>query len=44
MVFKIVVPADERPRLRYLAFGARHHPKGSNALTVYQLADQQLNS
>jgi hypothetical protein len=44
MVFKIVVPARERPRLRYLAFGARHHPKASNALTVYQLADRQLNS
>ncbi len=44
MVFKIVVPAHERPRLRYLAFGARHHPKGANALTVYQLADRALNS
>ena|ERR1700723_2451321 len=44
MVFEIVVPHHEQAHLRYLVFGVRHHPKASNALTVYQLADQQLNS
>ncbi len=30
------------PTLVYLAFGVRHHPRNSNALTVYQIADQRL--
>jgi len=30
--------------LRYLAFGIRHHPPGSRAPTVYQLADRRLSS
>jgi hypothetical protein len=29
--------------LAYLAFGMRHHPKGSHALTVYQIADRRLH-
>lgn len=29
--------------LAYLAFGVRHHPLDSHALTVYQLAHQRLN-
>ena len=31
------------PRLRYLAFGVRHHPKGSHAETVYQVAHRRLH-
>jgi hypothetical protein len=30
-------------RLVYLAFGARHHPRGSHAPTVYELAHQRLH-
>jgi hypothetical protein len=30
-------------RLNYLAFGVRHHPRGSHAPTVYQLAHQRLH-
>jgi hypothetical protein len=29
--------------LAYLAFGVRHHPRDSNALTVYQIADRRLH-
>lgn len=29
--------------LRYLAFGVRHHPKGSHAETVYQIAHRRLH-
>jgi hypothetical protein len=29
--------------LRYLAFGVRHHPKGSHAETVYEIAHGRLN-
>jgi hypothetical protein len=32
-----------RPMFLYLAFGVRHHPRGSNAPTVYQIADRRLN-
>lgn len=28
--------------LRYLAFGVRHHPRNSNAPTVYEIADRRL--
>jgi hypothetical protein len=42
MVFKFVV-ADDGPRLDYLAFGVRHHPRDSNAATVYETAHQRLN-
>jgi hypothetical protein len=30
--------------LAYLAFGTRHHPKGSHALNVYEIADRRLNA
>jgi hypothetical protein len=30
-------------RLVYLAFGTRHHPHGSRAPTVYELAHQRLH-
>jgi hypothetical protein len=42
MVFEWVIHKTG-PRLRYLAFGVRHHPEGSHALTVYELAHQRLN-
>ena len=29
--------------LRYLAFGVRHHPKGSHAETVYEIAHRRLH-
>ena len=37
MVFAINRKASE-PILEFIAFGVRHHPKGSHAPTVYQLA------
>ena len=42
MVFAIHRQAG-RLLLAYLAFGARHHPRDSNALTVYQIADRRLH-
>jgi len=42
IVFQMVVPADEPPHLRYLAFGVRHHPRGSHALDVYDIAGARL--
>jgi hypothetical protein len=30
--------------LRYLAFGVRHHPRDSNAQTVYEIAHRRLHS
>jgi hypothetical protein len=32
-----------QPGLRYLAFGVRHHPKGSHAETVYEIAHRRLH-
>jgi hypothetical protein len=29
--------------LRYLAFGVRHHPRDSNAPTVYEIADRRFH-
>jgi hypothetical protein len=43
MVFTIDREGDE-PALLFLAFGVRHHPKGSHALNVYEVADRRLNS
>ena len=43
MIFQWVIHATG-PRLRYLAFGTRHHPRGSHAPTVYELAHQRLHS
>jgi hypothetical protein len=42
MVFRFVRDA-EGLGLRYLAFGVRHHPRGSNAPTVYEVADRRLH-
>jgi hypothetical protein len=41
MVFRFVRDADGLA-LRYLAFGVRHHPRDSNAPTVYEIADRRL--
>ena len=42
MVFRFVRDADGLA-LRYLAFGIRHHPRDSNAPTVYEIADRRLH-
>ncbi len=42
MVFR-VVEVERHLRLEFLAFGVRHHPRDSNALTVYQLAHRRLH-
>lgn len=42
MVFRFVRDSDGLA-LRYLAFGARHHPRDSNALTVYEIAHRRLH-
>jgi len=43
MVFRFVRDADGLA-LRYLAFGVRHHPRDSNAPTVYEIADRRLHA
>ncbi len=40
IVFK-VIEVDDRLRLEFLAFGVRHHPKGSHALNIYDLAGER---
>lgn len=42
MVLRIEV-VEKRSQLRYLAFGVRHHPKGSHAETVYEVAHRRLH-
>jgi hypothetical protein len=42
MIFMLKFGADGRPVLAYLAFGVRHHPRGSQRPTVYQLAHERL--
>jgi hypothetical protein len=42
IVFRVTL-VDRRLRLRFLAFGVRHHPPNSNAPTVYQLAHNRLH-
>jgi len=42
MVFE-VVRGEDRLSLEYIAFGVRHHPRGSHAHTVYQLAHRRLH-
>lgn len=37
------VREDEGLALRYLAFGVRHHPRDSNAPTVYEIAHRRLH-
>ena len=40
----LALASDERGLgLRYLAFGVRHHPKGSHAETVYEIAHRRLH-
>lgn len=41
MVFALKL-IDNRITLVYLAFGVRHHPPESNALSVYQIAHRRL--
>jgi hypothetical protein len=43
LVFTIDHEAD-KPALLFLAFGVRHHPKDAHAPTVYEIADQRLNT
>ncbi|MGE5527227.1 MAG: hypothetical protein ACM3Q9_01020 [Methanosarcina sp.] len=43
----VFVPATHPSRplaLRAIAFGVRHHPRGSSASTVYEMADRRLHS
>lgn len=42
MVFRFVRDS-EGLALRFLAFGVRHHPRDSNAPTVYDAADRRLH-
>jgi hypothetical protein len=43
MVFEFRFDEDRRPYLAFLAFGVRHHPRRSHALTVYQVAHRRLH-
>jgi hypothetical protein len=43
MVLRFVI-ADDGARLDYLAFGIRHHPRDSNAPTVYEIAHRRLHA
>jgi hypothetical protein len=40
-VFQVAI-ADGRPRMDFIAFGVRHHPKGAHALDVYDVAATRL--
>ena len=41
IVFRAIL-LDGRFELRHLAFGVRHHPRGSHALDVYDIAGARL--
>jgi hypothetical protein len=41
-VFVAVTHPDRPMALRAIAFGIRHHPRGSSARTVYEVADRRL--
>ncbi len=43
MVFRIELREDKSV-LVFAAFGVRHHPRGSNAPTVYEIAHRRLHS
>ena len=43
MVFKAQI-VDGLPRMDFLAFGMRHHPRESHARTVYEIAHRRLNA
>lgn len=38
------VDESRQPYLAFLAFGVRHHPRDSNAPTVYEVAHRRLNA
>lgn len=42
MVLRFIRDSDGLA-LRYIAFGVRHHPRDSNALTVYEIAHRRLH-
>jgi hypothetical protein len=42
-VFIAVTHPDRPLALRAVAYGVRHHPRGSTARTVYEIADHRLN-
>jgi hypothetical protein len=42
-VFVAVTHPNRPMALRAFAFGVRHHPRGSNAETVYEVAHRRLN-
>jgi hypothetical protein len=42
MIFR-AISVEGQPRLAYLAFGVRHHPRSSRRPTAYQLAHQRLH-
>lgn len=42
MVFRLTRDPSKRPVLVLVAFGVRHHPRGSRALTLYQRAHRRL--
>jgi hypothetical protein len=42
MVFRIEL-REGKSLLAFAAFGVRHHPRGSTARTVYEVAHQRLN-
>lgn len=44
MVFELRIDEDRRPYLAFLAFGVRHHPRGSHARTVYDIAHTRLHA
>ena len=43
LVYQIARNKQGRLYLDHLAFGVRHHPPGSRAETVYQLAHRRLH-
>jgi hypothetical protein len=43
MIFMLKFEPNGRPVLMFLAFGVRHHPRGSQRPTVYQLAHQRMH-
>jgi hypothetical protein len=43
-VFVAVTHPNRPMALRVFAFGIRHHPHGSNAKTVYEVADRRFNA
>jgi hypothetical protein len=43
MVFMLKFEPNGRPVLAFLAFGVRHHPRGSRRSSVYQLAHLRMH-